>query len=326
MPRCPCCSMVKTSLVHHYARSTQCREAAQKAWGDDTKENQNPSSCNVNSCVNSLYHNILKEMVSDDLAELRYGSYVPDSEIERMLRLVRHWLGFAGQELKQLITPFAKAGGGATNCIERIVDNCLDIFSGLETPALRRSYLERTKPYIKPVIRPIKGVGHVVDLPLVSTLTRLLQHSDSARKACIERSEEWKKGDKWRKEADLISDVDCGNNVRFHPELMRPALPHEANDLRIALGFYGDGIEVHPYAPCTALDPHSDRFVFCAAMQFGRPVAREEQDDELVLQGDELTPATERLTANASASQREYSRRFQKGGALSNSVWDRQGW
>jgi len=43
-------------------------------------------------------------------------------------------------------------------------------------------------------------------------------------------------------------DIMDGDNARFHPHLMRPATAEEANDLRIGIGIYQDGIE-----PCNPL-------------------------------------------------------------------------
>jgi len=85
---------------------------------------------------------------------------------------------------------------------------------------------------------------------VVSTLSRLLQYNPVAREHCIATSTEWKKGTLWKQQAEVIADVTDGNNCRFHPHLMRPATDLESRDIRIGIGFYGDGIE-----PCNLVGP-----------------------------------------------------------------------
>ena len=56
------------------------------------------------------------------------------------------------------------------------------------------------------------------------------------RERMIEKSDEWKRGDKWRKqETGKIDDMDKGSVMRNHPHLMRPASSDEARDIRRAL-------------------------------------------------------------------------------------------
>jgi len=130
---------------------------------------------------------------------------------------------------------------------------------------------------------------------VVSTLSRLLQYNPVAREHCIATSTEWKKGTLWKQQAEVIADVTDGNNCRFHPHLMRPATDLESRDIRIGIGFYGDGIEVR--------DLHHHTFFTAgariAAMQSCGPVTRQEQDNELVLSCLQLAGTDPRCDAHA---------------------------
>ena len=60
----------------------------------------------------------------------------------------------------------------------------------------------------------------------------------------VMKSEEWKKGDKWKQlETDTIDDIDKGSVARNHPHLMRPAGPDEADDIRVGVLKYADEVE-----------------------------------------------------------------------------------
>lgn len=241
---CPGCRKEKASLVHHYAVKESCRRAAHLASAalHGQQQAQHSAQGAHNAAADSLYHHIMRDMVSEDIADRRYSAYIEESCIEHFLRMVRKWLAFAADELKLALKEHLKE-----HCVEagnKAIDSSLDIFNGLETPALRYAYLKRTHPFIQPIIRSFGPVGHAVDLPVVSTLSRLLQYNPVAREHCIATSTEWKKGTLWKQQAEVIADVTDGNNCRFHPHLMRPATDLESRDIRIGIGFYGDGIEV----------------------------------------------------------------------------------
>ena len=57
----------------------------------------------------------------------------------------------------------------------------------------------------------------------------------------IEKSDEWKKGNKWKQlETDVLDDIDKGSVARNHAHLMRPAGPNEEDDIRVGALLYGD--------------------------------------------------------------------------------------
>ena len=63
----------------------------------------------------------------------------------------------------------------------------------------------------------------------------------------IMKSDEWKKGDKWKQleteTIDDIDDIDKGSVARHHAHLMRPAGPDEEDDVRVGVMLYGDEVE-----------------------------------------------------------------------------------
>lgn len=60
----------------------------------------------------------------------------------------------------------------------------------------------------------------------------------------IEKSDEWKKGNKWKQlETDMLDDLDKGSVARNHAHLMRPAGPGEEDDIRVGALLYADEVE-----------------------------------------------------------------------------------
>lgn len=57
------------------------------------------------------------------------------------------------------------------------------------------------------------------------------------------KSEEWKKGDKWKEQADTITHMDEASVMRNHPHLMRPAAPGEERDFRVGFVLHADEVE-----------------------------------------------------------------------------------
>ena len=145
----------------------------------------------------------------------------------------------------------------------RAIDETLNVYAGLETASKRTANDRERFPHIQPVTRKVgetthaqrddsgfvyrskKVVHKVVDVPIVATLVRLLQHDERARFHCIPKSNELKCGEHWRAgPAEAIADIWDARLARDHPHLMRPATEDECNDLRLGIEIYQDGIEV----------------------------------------------------------------------------------
>jgi len=101
-------------------------------------------------------------------------------------------------------------------------------------------------PYLEPRVVTLGDDQDVASFNIVDLIERRLQKDPTFRRTVIAASELWKKGDLYRKSSDKFSDITDGAVARFHPHLMRPATPEESEDLRIALLFNCDDIEVPP--------------------------------------------------------------------------------
>ena len=119
-----------------------------------------------------------------------------------------------------------------------------NVFKGVETAKQEKAYLKSTLAMLETRVADL-GEGHsVVSVNALDAIERQLQEDSDVREAVIAKSEEWKKGDKWKTTAEEYRDMDDGSVARYHPHLMRPAAPGEERDLRVGLLLYGDEVEV----------------------------------------------------------------------------------
>ena len=143
-----------------------------------------------------------------------------------------------------------------------------ELFQGVETSRLEVAARKKEYRSLEPRVTDLSGRGcrdadHlVVSFSAVELLTQRLQQDSEFRRKCHAKSEEWKKGDRWRRPpTTTIANFDDAVAARFHPRLMRPATADEEQDFRnrIALEFNADDIEVpacalaRPRAPSPCL-------------------------------------------------------------------------
>ena len=145
-------------------------------------------------------------------------------------------------ELRQELSPFLLPNADP-EALAQVLD--CDFFKGLETHKLEIAEMRRGVPYLEPRVVKLGDNEEVVSFSIIDLITRRLQHDIEYRKRCIEKSDEWKTGEKWNVEEDgEIKDFDDGVEARFHPHLMRQATVDEKDDVRIAVDLNADDIEV----------------------------------------------------------------------------------
>lgn len=100
-------------------------------------------------------------------------------------------------------------------------------------------------PYIEPRLRPsLTGSSEnkrgLAELSITQLLSRVLQHSELARKHILESSAKWCSGSLHNVFANELQDITDGDVFRSHPHLAKKAGPDEQHDVRICLYEYTD--------------------------------------------------------------------------------------
>jgi hypothetical protein len=138
-----------------------------------------------------------------------------------------------------------KPGVDRASVVSRITSASNKIFDRLETAKNELSEMRRGVPYLEPRSADLDDQDIVCSFDISDLIERKLQNDSAYRKACVDKSQSWKVGDKWQTPSTArLEDFDDGIAARYHPHLMRPANADEEFDLRIAIDLNADDVEV----------------------------------------------------------------------------------
>lgn len=198
---------------------------------------------------------LLKEVQQQDmleaLAKMRYDRMLNESDIASAKELAR----VAANNMRDQITEALRMQKDER---AQLLQQINDPFDGIDTKKQEFTKQAAMYPYVCP--RQVQLSANkrdiVVSLPLDKLIIRQLQHDAKFRTAVLEKSEEWKRGDGWRRPGSSYGSIDDGCIARCHPHLMRPATQEEERDVRMAYIVYVDEVEVRrPQPPATSVSP-----------------------------------------------------------------------
>jgi hypothetical protein len=219
---------------------------------------------------------VLRSRVARDLASLRFERGLGDADIKVIKEMVLDWVQLSAESTSHLVSPFLKEGA-AEDVKGFLAQNPFD---GLHTVKQELAHAARNVPILEERVVNITKSDIVVTFDLVHLLERHLQHDARFLQQHLARSDEYKMGNKWKKNPEKLDDFTDGIAARWHPHLLRPATAEEVDDLRVPLIVNCDDIEVSEQcAPDTPFCPLTDvlpSFVI-AALQRARRRAREAQ-------------------------------------------------
>ena len=236
-PVCPMCKAPYRRWGSHVRYNPACKDAYDDVVGD----------CEPDSLQQDAQARERQHALADAIAELTYEKHLKPAEVQTAISLARIAIhqhnARAADGLRHLLAPGVTAEQVAASL--DTLEQQQPIFSGLETEAKQRSVLRRTYPYVAPRTVVFGTAQQKADsFSVRELLVRHLTHNPAVLKACWDKSEGWKSGAQHGLEAEVFDDFDSGSAIRRHTEFARKATSDEASDLRVALFFYGDEIEV----------------------------------------------------------------------------------
>jgi hypothetical protein len=186
------------------------------------------------------HETLLQEQVSWDLSGCRLEREFDDGDVRCVKQAAQGWydLAVAGAaaELRPLLAP-GVTYSQVTETLQK------QLFKGLETAHKEETVLKKALPYVEPRVSRMEQHEHV-SFDLFDLLVRKLTHDKHFRKMVLQTSEKWKKGKMHRRMPKVLKDIMDGTKARFHPELLRKALPGEENHVRVAVLPWLDDVEV----------------------------------------------------------------------------------
>ena len=238
-----------TDLATHFIRNPECiPPSLQDASDSDDDAEEDDDDEEEDDLVGAhvrkqdlFASNDIRSQVAFDLNHLRFARGLDGADITVLKRAVRGWvreyIGDAAARLRPLLQP------GTT---EQTVVGVLtrDIFAGIETEKKELAFVKGEVPYLEPRVVTLGENEVVASFCIIDLLERRLQSDATFRRSVIAASELWKKGDRHCKTSVELNDIMDGTVARFHPHLQRLATADECDDVRVALLFNCDDIEV----------------------------------------------------------------------------------
>ena len=206
-------------------------------------------------------HDVLIDEVGNDPADLRYDHYLEEKSLRLFKTSAQKWADAIGAEIIARVAPALQSNLNM-EWLRAEVSAATQLFTGIETPRRELVRMKAKVPYIEPKTRVLGSStlavqddsGHIYrsgskrdvvhELPMVQTITRMLQHDARLRHYALEKNKDFKSGRLYHKKVDPITDVIEAETACNHGELWRPATDDERYDLRMPLGFYNDAFEV----------------------------------------------------------------------------------
>lgn len=241
--RCDACGQHYNVLAQHFVRHPGCRLQYFGSDGEDSDEEAAPPPKPPSSLADEAAEGCRLDWVSNDVSDMRFEHGLDGPAIDFVKHSSRRWLDLAARTSARRLAPLLKDGVSREAVLEALA---FDLFKDLGSPKQEAAYMRKNLPYLEPRVAPLGDAdGDVVSFDLGDLLERKLQNDPSFRRACIEKSDEWKRGELWQQSpSGVMRDLDDGVAARFHPELMRPATVDEALDLRIGIILNADDVEV----------------------------------------------------------------------------------
>lgn len=251
---CPSCETFCLSLTSHFNEHPLCEpvdsddEEPPDLVSTESDDDYDDLSLGLERARQTLEEMKLQEQVASDLAALRFEHGLKETAISAVKEAVRKWIPLA-QSVEQACAPSQADATGQEQ------PKPVDVFAGLATATQELGHMQCDVASLTARTTELPE-GKVVSHDLGEMITRHLVHDTAYRKQCEAKSDEWKKGDRYRTlPKGQLKDFDDGINARFHPHLLRPATPDEEHDLRIAVNVQVDDLEVRAHISPSTLAP-----------------------------------------------------------------------
>ena len=185
-----------------------------------------------------------------ELGGMRLERNFSDGDVQAVKRAAGYWQEASNDIATQSLLKAGLLAPGADIAeVSRVMQT--DLFNGIRSDKNEKQARHIEYPPLVPRVTDLSGgdgsdSNHVVvSFSPLDMVEQRLQQCPDFRKAFLAESDILKSGDGYRTlPPDILSGYKDGVGARYHPQLMRPATPDEVNDVRGALEFNADDVEV----------------------------------------------------------------------------------
>ena len=234
---CHVCNCPFNDRNMHYRHHPSCREVSYDS-DSDMDEDLPPEPRALSTFIDGQ----IRSKVAADLQDLRFEHGLDESAVAFVKRTAKSWTMLAAKAATEMLTPLLREDVPSSAVAEAL--SSIDLFNELQTAKQEMRVARHEGPQIEPR-KFILDDETIASFDLGALIARKLQSDPEALAQCEAKSDEWKRGENH----EVMPEGELGNfddacAARFHPHLMRKATGDEADDLRIALDFNADDVEV----------------------------------------------------------------------------------
>ena len=242
---CRVCGDTYTSLALHTRGRPRCSPTTQVV-----PQKRARSLVTTGGLGQLLAGDELHEQVLWDLGGMRMERNFRNQDVAFVKEKASHWFNLKDEAGVAALSAanMLRDGVSEANALATLQSNPFD---GIQTTKLEDAAQRQRHWTLEPRVVDLSGrdcrdADHlVVSFSVLALLEQRLKQDKEFRLAVLAKSDKWKQGNEWRQAPHgTLTDFDDATRARFHPHLMRPATPEEADDVRIALEFNADDIEV----------------------------------------------------------------------------------
>ena len=246
---CAACGLGYTHFAQH-ARQHGCGPPPERPPAPLVRRSAAPDML-----ANFLEHDSLRSEIVWDLGGLRLDRHLRDADIGELKGAVNRW--HASATLLQY-DALVEMGLLDADAKPEAVLQALrqDLFTGIGTSKREAAQRQQDTPALQPrIAHSGGGEAHdpkdmVVSFNVARLIEYRMQKCARFRRRFLEESDRLKSGDGYRTPPpDVVRSYRDGLRARYHPHLMRPATEEEADDVRGAIVFNCDDVEVSPTPP-----------------------------------------------------------------------------
>ena len=137
----------------------------------------------------------LREDTACFCSDMRYGRGFDEPDMDMVKQGTKRIVASVVESIPNRLRPLLREGVTDDEVFERLQINPFD---GLQTAAQEMNHASKNVPVLKTRIVQATAKHKIVSFRFADLLIRKLQHDKHFRRRCDKKSEQWKKGDKYR--------------------------------------------------------------------------------------------------------------------------------
>ena len=192
---CDACGQHYSQLSLHFRDHPACRLQILGSDDEDSEDDAESAPKPPSSLAAQAADGCRLDLVSNDLSDFRYVQGLDGPAITCVQHAGRGWVDLHTRAAMPKLNKLLRDGVSRQDVLKALE---FDPFAGLDTPAKEAAYMREHLPCLEPRVVTLGEDMHIASFDFGDLITRKLQNDEVYRKACIKKSDEWKRGEHWQ--------------------------------------------------------------------------------------------------------------------------------